>query len=91
MIPQIPRTSADMLVDNIAYASDMLNDMIDKIMSIKRCLPPIDAMRDIAFGGDFNAIYDQNSIMSDTAALVWSIEQSKSLLNNIGAEIMEAE
>lgn len=88
MTQQIPRTSVDMLVDNIAYASDMLSEMCDKIAFIKRSIPPMEAMRDVAFSNDFEAIANQNGVMADTAVLVWTIEKAKELLSTIGSEII---
>lgn len=91
MTQQMPKTSVDMLIDNIAYAADIIADMSDRIMAIKRCLPPIEAMRDIAYSADYPAIYAQNSFMADTATLVWSLENSRNLLTMIGNQISETE
>lgn len=91
MIQQMPKTSVDMLIDNLAYASDILAEMTDRMMAIKRCLPPIDAMRDVAYSADYPAIYSQNSFMADTSTLVWSLENSKNLLTMIGSQISETD
>ena len=91
MTQQLPKTSVDTLIDNIAYASDMLADMCDMIAVIKRNIPPIDAMQDVAFSADYSAIFAQNSVMADTTALVWSLENTKTLLTLIRNEIVQSD
>lgn len=91
MTQQIPKTSVDSLVDNIAYASDMLADMSNQIIAIKRNLPPMEAMRDVAFSADYPAIFAQNNVMADTTTLVWSLENAKTLLSMICSEIIQSD
>ena len=82
MNPQI-RNSGDVVVDNIEYLVDILNDMLSIADKIARSLPERDSIRALALSEDVGQTNEVNRVMADTSTLVWSAERTKDLLINV--------
>lgn len=82
MNPQI-RTSADIIVDNVEYLTDLLSDMLSTVDRIRKNLPPRDDIRMLSLSDDLGQVNEVNRVMADTTTLVWSAEKTKEILNDV--------
>ena len=83
MTQQIPRTSGDIIVDNIDYLSDLLSDMLTTIDRLRKILPAREDVHNIAFSEDINQVNELNRVMADTVTAVWATEKAKDILSTV--------
>lgn len=83
MTQQIPRTSGDIIVDNIEYLSDLLSDMLTTVERMRKLLPVREDIRNIAFSEDINQVNELNRVMADTSTAVWATEKAKDILSTV--------
>ena len=77
------RNSGDIVIDNVEYLVDILNDMLSIADKIARSLPERDSIRALALSEDVGQTNEVNRVMADTSTLVWSAERTKDLLINV--------
>ena len=82
------RTSGDIIIDNVDYMCDMLEDMINTLYRAKEFIPQRTILQDISLSQDVVAVNNLNRAMADTQTLVWSIERTKDLLVDFTSELM---
>ena len=84
---QLPRTSGDMIIDNIEYLSDLLGDMLSTVDRIRKTLPTRETLHDLSLSEDIYQAIEVNRVMADTATLVWSAEKTKDILTTVFADL----
>ena len=83
MTQQIPRTSGDVIVDNLEYLSDLVSDILTTIDRTRKLLPAREEIRDLAFSEDIGQVNELNRVMADTAIAVWAAERTKDIVTNV--------
>lgn len=84
---QLPRTSGDVIVDNIEYLSDLISDMLTTVDRMRKLLPARENVRELAFSDDIGQVNELNRIMADTATAVWATEKTKEILTNVFTDL----
>ena len=87
MTQQIPRTSGDIVIDNIEYLSDLLSDMLTTVDRMRKLLPIREDIHNLAFSDDINQVNELNRVMADTAIAVWAAEKTKDILSNVYSDL----